>query len=139
LIFTLGAILEVSDTVGAEVLEMTADNFRQCLARARRDLHSFMNQQCGLVNKSNPCRCPKKTQGFIEAGHVDPRNLMFVQQHVERIRDVAPETVREIDDVVEQEHVAIYRDHPFLQSPDQVNWLRHMLESKQLRDALRLN
>jgi RNA polymerase sigma factor (sigma-70 family) len=139
LIFTLGAILEVSDTVGAEVLEMTADNFRQCLARARRDLHSFMNHQCGLVNKSNPCRCPKKTRGFIEAGHVDPRNLMFVQQHVERIRDVAPETVREIDDVVEQEHVAIYRDHPFLQPPDQVNWLRHMLESKQLRDALRLN
>jgi hypothetical protein len=64
---------------------------------------------------------------------------MFVQQHVERIRDVAPETVREIDDVVEQEHVAIYRDHPFLRPPDQVNWLRHMLESKQLRDALRLN
>jgi RNA polymerase sigma factor (sigma-70 family) len=139
LIFSLGAILEVSDTVGAEVLEMTADNFRQCLARARRDLHSFMNHQCGLVNKSNPCRCPKKTQGFIEAGHVDPRNLRFVQQHVERIRDVAPETVREIDDVVEQEHAAIYRDHPFLQPPDQVNWLRHMLESKQLRDALRLN
>src|SRR5215813_2169288 len=42
LVFTLGAILGASDTVGAEVLEMTADNFRQCLARARRDLHSFM-------------------------------------------------------------------------------------------------
>jgi len=51
--------------VGGEVLEMTADNFRQCLARARRDLHSFMNGQCGLVNKDNPCRCPKKTRGFI--------------------------------------------------------------------------
>jgi RNA polymerase sigma factor (sigma-70 family) len=42
LIFTLGAILGVSDAVGGDVLEMTADNFRQCLARARRDLHSFM-------------------------------------------------------------------------------------------------
>ena len=72
LIFTLGEILGASDTVGGEVLEMTADNFRQCLARARRDLHSFMNNQCGLVNKNNPCRCPKKTQGFIEQGHVDP-------------------------------------------------------------------
>src|SRR6266566_4215233 len=51
LIFTLGAILGASDTVGAEVLEMTTDNFRQCLARARRDLYSFMNNQCGLVNK----------------------------------------------------------------------------------------
>src|SRR5580692_4479480 len=36
LIFTLGEILGASDTVGGEVLEMTADNFRQCLARDRR-------------------------------------------------------------------------------------------------------
>jgi len=47
LIFTLGEILGASDTVGGEVLEMTAKNFRQCLARARRDLHSFMNNPVG--------------------------------------------------------------------------------------------
>lgn len=139
LIFTLGAILGASDTVGGEVLEMTADNFRQRLARARRDLCSFMNYQCGLVNKNNPCRCPKKTRGFIEAGHVDPDNLMFVPQHVERVRDVAPETVREIEHAVERQHAAIYRDHPFFQPPDQVGWLRRMLESPDLREALRLN
>jgi len=139
LIFTLGAILGASETVGAEVLEMTTGNFRQSLARARRDLHSFMNNQCGLVNQNNPCRCPKKTRGFIEAGHVDPHHLLFVPKHVERVRDVAPEKVREIENVVERQHVAIYRDHPFLQPPDQVEWLRRMLESGNLRKALRLN
>lgn len=138
LIFTLGAVLGASDAVGAEVLEMTADNFRQCLARARRDLHSFMNHQCGLVNKKNPCRCAKKTRGFIEAGHVDPRNLMFVPQHVERVRDVAPETIRKIEDVVERQHADIYRDHPFLQPPDPVNWLRRMLDRPDVRTALYL-
>jgi RNA polymerase sigma factor (sigma-70 family) len=139
LVFTLGAILGVSDTAGGEVLEMTADNFRQCLARARRDLHSFMNQQCGLVNRNNPCRCAKKTRGFIQEGHVDPRNLLFVPQHVEWVRDVAPERVREIEDAIERQHAAIFRDHAFLQPPDQVAWLRRMLESGDLRDALQLN
>jgi RNA polymerase sigma factor (sigma-70 family) len=138
LIFTLGAIFGASDAVGADVLEMTADNFRQCLARARRDLHHFMNHQCGLVNRSNPCRCPKKIRGFIEQGHVDPSNLMFVPQHVERVRDVAPEVAREIEDAVERQHVDIYRDHPFLQSADQADWLRRILESEELRGALRL-
>src|SRR5439155_17017389 len=57
LIFTLGEILGVSDALGSEVLEMTAENFRQSLARARRDLHSFMNNQCGLLNRNNSCRC----------------------------------------------------------------------------------
>jgi RNA polymerase sigma factor (sigma-70 family) len=139
LIFTLGEILGVGDTVASEVLEMTADNFRQCLARARRDLYSFMNNQCGLVNKSNPCRCPKKTRGFIEQGHVDPYYLSFVPQHVERVKDVAAETVREIKDVVEGQYAAIYRDHPFLQPADQVNWLRRMLENQEVRLALHLN
>jgi len=86
--------------VGADELEMTADNFRQCLARGRRYLHNFMNHQCGLMNRSNPCRCPMKTRGFIEQGHVDPGNLVFVSQHVERVRDVAPDAVREIEDIV---------------------------------------
>jgi RNA polymerase sigma factor (sigma-70 family) len=139
LVFTLGAIFGASDTVGGEVLEMTPDNFRQCLARARRDLHSFMTNQCGLVNRNNPCRCAKKTRGFIKAGHVDPRNLLFLADRVERIRDVTAETVREIDDLVERQHVAIYRDHPFLQPPDQTTWLRRILESQEMRALLHLN
>jgi RNA polymerase sigma factor (sigma-70 family) len=139
LIFTLGAILGASDTVGSEVLEMTTDNFRQCLARARRDLHSFMNNQCGLVNKKNPCRCPKKARGFIEHGHVDPHHLLFVPQHVERVRSVAPATVREIEDVLEQQHVDIFREHPFLQPADEVRWLRRILDRQDVRTALHLN
>src|SRR4029077_5838203 len=139
LIFTLGEILGVSDAVGAEVLEMTPDNFRQCLTRARRDLHSFMNNQCGLVNKSNPCRCPKKTRGFIEQGHVDPHRLLFVPELVEHVRDVAGETVREIDDVVERQHAAIFRAHPFLQPSDEINWLRRILQSSDVRASLHLN
>ncbi len=139
LIFTLGEILGVSDSVGGEVLEMSAENFRQCLSRARRDLHNFMNDQCGLVNTTNPCRCPKKTRGFIEHGHVDPNHLLFVAEHVQRVRDVAPAMVHEVEDVVERQHAAIYGDHPFLQPTDQVGWLRRLLENAVVRKALHLN
>jgi DNA-directed RNA polymerase specialized sigma24 family protein len=139
LIFTLGEILGASDTVGGAILEMSPDNFRQGLTRARRDLHRFMNNQCGLVNTNNPCRCPKKTRGFIEEGHVDPHDLLFVPEHVERVRDVAAETVREIEDVVERQHAAIYREHPFLQPADQIAWLRRILDNHEVRAALHLN
>jgi len=36
------------------------------------------------------------------------------------------------------ERTANYRDHPFLQPSDQVNWLRRMLENQEVRAALRL-
>ncbi|OWY70188.1 RNA polymerase subunit sigma-70 [cyanobacterium TDX16] len=139
LVFALGEILGASDTMGGEVLEISPDNFRQCLARARRDLSSFMNNQCGLVNKSNPCRCPRKTRGFIEGGHVDPEHLLFVGKHVESVKDVAGKMAREIGDLIDRQHSDIFRDHPFLQPPDQVAWFRRMLESAELRETLGLN
>jgi RNA polymerase sigma factor (sigma-70 family) len=139
LVFTLGEVLGASDAVGGEVLEMTPDNFRQCLARARRDLYSFMNDQCGLVNRDNPCRCPKKTRGFIEQGHVDPHRLLFVPRHVESVKDVAAETVRKVEDVVQAQYAAIYRDHPFLQPSDCANLVRRLLENPEVRTVLHLN
>lgn len=139
LIFTLGEILGVSDSVGGELLEITAENYRQCLGRARRDLHNFMNDQCGLVNTSNPCRCPKKTRGFIDHGHVDPNHLLFVPEHVQRVRDVVPAMVHEVEDVVERQHAAIYGEHPFLQPTDQISWLRRLLENEGMRKSLHLN
>lgn len=71
-------------------------------SRARRDLDQFMNDRCGLVNTNNPCRCPKKTKGFIADGHVDPERLLFVPLHVRRIREAAAGTVREIEDVLDR-------------------------------------
>jgi RNA polymerase sigma factor (sigma-70 family) len=62
LTYILGEIFGVTDTVAAELLEISSENFRQRLARARRDLHNFMNDKCGLVNRDNPCRCAKKTR-----------------------------------------------------------------------------
>jgi len=139
LAFTLGEVFGVSDTVGSEVMDMTADNFRQVLSRARRDLSRFMNGQCGLVNPSNPCRCHRKTQGFIQDGHVDPNRLLFVPEHAQKISEAAAETVREIEDAAERQQAAIYRDHPFLEPPDYVNWLRKTLDRPEVRTALRLN
>ncbi|QEG37682.1 RNA polymerase sigma factor [Bythopirellula goksoeyrii] len=139
LIFTLGEIIGVCDTVGSEVMDMSADNFRQCLARARRDLYQFMNHQCGLVNASNPCRCPKKTKGFIDAGHVDPSYLLFSSSRVQQIRDAAADTVREIDEVADRSFAAIYRDHPFLKPSNQAQWLRRILDRPDVRATLHLN
>jgi len=139
LVFILGEVLGVTDTVGGEVLEMTADNFRQCLARARRDLHNFLTNQCGLVNQSNPCRCPKKTRGFIEGGHVDPQRLLFAAEQVARVREVAAETIRQVDDLAEQQHAALYRDHPFLRPADEIDWLRRLFQRDDVRKVLYLN
>lgn len=139
LIFTLGEIFGASDKVGSEVLEVTPDNFRQSLSRARRDLYQFMHGQCGLVNANNPCRCPKKTKGFIQAGHVDPGQLQFVPLHLQRISEAAEGIVRTIENTVDEQYAAIFREHPFLEPKDQFEWLQKLLDNGDFGAALQLN
>src|ERR1700719_3862559 len=101
LTYILGEIFGVTDVVAAEVLEVTCENFRQRLTRARRDLRNFMDDKCGLVNKSNPCRCAKKTRGFIQEGYIDPDNLLFSRGRMSEVREAAPkefETLKTLDD-----------------------------------------
>jgi RNA polymerase sigma factor (sigma-70 family) len=137
LIYILGDIFGVSDSVGAELLELSRDNFRQRLARARRDLHNFMDEKCGLVNTANPCRCAKKTRGFIAAGHIDPHNLLFARSRVTHVRDVAPRVSVEVTEL-DEAYAAIYRDHPFQDSPDFVAALRELIDRPELRSTLEL-
>src|ERR1700745_1683858 len=126
LTFILGAIFEVSDTVGAEVLEITPDNFRQRLARARRDLRNFMSDKCGLVNQAHPCRCAKKTRAFIQAGYVDPENLLFVRERIGEVREAAPK-VHEALSTLDEKCAEIFRGHPFYKAPDLAPMLRRLV------------
>ena len=132
LTFILGAIFELSDTVAAEVLEITPDNFRQRLARARRDLRNFMNNKCGLVNQANPCRCAKKTRGFIQAGYVDPENLLFVRERIGEVREAAPK-VHEAINTLDEKCAEIFRGHPFYKAPDLGPMLRRLVERPDLK------
>ncbi len=137
LVFILGSIFGVSDTVGGELLEVSRDNFRQRLARARRDLQNFMQEKCGLVNTANPCRCAKKTRGFIAAGHVDPNNLRFARERVAHVRDVAAGTTEDIAGL-DAAYAEVFRDHPFQNSPDFVAGLRELMDSPKFRSTLAL-
>ena len=126
LIYILGEILGTSDAVGAELFDITRDNFRQKLARARHDLHQFMGGQCGLVNDANPCRCANKTKAFIRAGYVDPDNLVFAKMHLEKVREVAPRALRTLE-ALDEEYAEIHRGHPFHRGPDFMTSLRKLL------------
>ena len=139
LIFTLGEIFGASDTVGGEILEMSADNFRQSLSRSRRDLYQFMHGQCGLVNPNNPCRCARKTRGFIEAGHVDPNHLQFVPAHLRRISEAVEDVTQTIEKTLNEHYAAIFREQPFLEPKDQVGWLRQLVDNGAFRKCLHLN
>jgi RNA polymerase sigma factor (sigma-70 family) len=135
LVYILGGIFEVTDAVGAELLEVSRDAYRQRLSRARRDLHQFMHSKCGLVNTANPCRCAKKTQAFIDAGFVDPRNLLFATAHLTRVREVAPKVHEEVG-ALDAAYAAVHRDHPFHTPPALAGAIRRLLQEPEFESIL---
>jgi len=120
MIYVLGEMFDIDHHLGAEILGISAGNFRIRLMRARQDLYNWMNKKCGLVNKNNPCRCAKKTRGFIEAGIVDPNNLKFTNRHMKKIFELSKEKANSISKTVEDLYKSIFQDH-LLQEPVTAN------------------
>jgi RNA polymerase sigma factor (sigma-70 family) len=137
LIYILGEIFGVTDLVGAELLEISRENFRQKLTRARRDLHNFLHDKCGLVNEANPCRCAKKTQGFIKAGFVDPQKLLFAREYVTRVRAVAEKKSEDLE-ALDEAYAELHRDHPFQEPADFVSSLRDLINRTDFKSTLEL-
>ena len=137
LTFILGEILGVKDDVGAEILESTPANFRQILSRARRDLYGFLNRQCGLVNENNPCRCAKKTGGFIEKGLVKPDQPQFITERLGEIGRLSPDRFRDLEEL-ERRHAEVFRNQPLLSPRNQAALLRELLLSSGINDSMGL-
>lgn len=114
--YILGEMFDIDHNLGAEILGITAGNFRIRLMRARQDLYNWMNKRCGLVNKSNTCRCAKKTRAFIGAGYVDPNNLKFNNRYKKKIYELSRENAVSISSTVEDLNKSIFQHHP-LQEP----------------------
>lgn len=135
LVYILGEIFELDSKAAAELLDIRADNFRKQLSRARKDLYHFMQSKCGLINKDNPCRCPKKTKGFIAAGWVQPEQLQFYQGFRQSIAALVPEKVTACDTLLEEKYGMLFKEHPYYdknQAAELVQSLSSDIQLKQL-------
>ena len=134
LIYILGAIFQVTDKVGAEIMDISRDNFRQKLSRARKQLFSFMHNKCGLMNKSNPCSCEKKTKVLVDSGYVNPKKLLFNISYVHTVENASEEKAYRFDELMDERSQKLFRDTPFQEPPDFVIALRELLDHKEFRD-----
>ena len=111
--FILGAIFNVPHDVAADILGIKAGNYRVRLHRARKDLHSWMQSRCGLVNTANPCRCRNKTSGYVKLGLVDPKRLVFNAEYAHRIDAFAKRGAAGAMARVEALQEEAFLSHPF--------------------------
>ena len=135
LVFVLGEIFGVNDTVGGEIADVTPANFRQILSRTRRDLYQYLRGNCSLVNPANSCKCARKTQAFIKGGFVDPERLKFTAGHTRQVRDVADKRAAEWGEAYDELATALYQGHPFYETAEQAALVRQALANISLEPS----
>lgn len=138
MVFILGELFNVDHNLGSNLLNISKDNFRQMLSRARKDLYNFMNNKCGLIRKENPCRCSGKTKGFIRAGKVNPENLQFNSDYLRSIQEVVGQKKDEYDDFVTENYADIFAKHPFQEKEHRQIILNRLINNESFRNIFSL-
>lgn len=112
LLYLVGEVFKVDHNTGAEVFGLSKDNYRQKLSRTRKEFHAFMNQQCGLVNLNNPCRCSKKAKAMEAAGRMQTNTKLFDPKYSATIAKYASQHADEVADTVDKKYIEFFQKHP---------------------------
>ena len=112
LLIILGQYFGIDHNVGAEVFGISKANYRVRLHRARTELYNYMNGKCGLVNKANPCRCPKKAKALAGTPAMDESTFQFARGYRHTIAEYVAGAHEEAEVAFEEEYVKLFREHP---------------------------
>ncbi|MEM6831379.1 MAG: RNA polymerase sigma factor [Bacteroidota bacterium] len=137
--YILGELFGADHTVGSEILGISKQNFRVRLSRARKDLQSFMNDRCGLVNKANPCRCYKKVTTLLDAKLIDSKNLLFNRKEYGNYKKYIRKASDEAWDLVEEKVHELHAGFTFKEQFDKKTFLDGVISNEKVVQLFNLN
>lgn len=139
MIFIIGELFRTDHTIGSEIMDMSKANYRMKLSKARKDLIHFMQNKCGLIDKSNPCRCHKKIKISQEGGLIDAKHLLYNRKEFSNFRQQLEADANYLVDESEQKYVELHRNHSFKTQFEKKNFLIQLLDDVNWKNRLNLN
>jgi len=125
--YIIGEILEFNHIEAAHILDMPSASYRKRISRAKSLVLSFMQNNCGLINSANHCRCHKRVKPSQKLGRINTKNLIFASSinDAKKFPEVL-EHVRVLEDA--RRSAALFRAHNIeVQSKDFGDWLQSIL------------
>lgn len=80
LTFILGSILKLKSNVGSEITNTTPENFRKRLEQSRKILGNFLNNNCGVYNPVNKCRCSNRINTALACERIQKSSLNYADK-----------------------------------------------------------
>ncbi|MBU2513413.1 RNA polymerase sigma factor [bacterium] len=138
LVFILGEILGVTGTIGGEIMEISAANFRKILSRAREKLINFFDQKCGLIDEKNPCRCSLYLKVVSEQGLIDQQKLAKYNRSYPPVSEVTNMGEKNSEKSYQSLLAELYGNEAFLDPPNQTAWIRKTIQSQEFKSVFHM-
>lgn len=139
LIYIIGETFEINHKIGADIFNISKQNFRVKLHRARKDLYNFMKDKCGLVDPNNPCRCAKKTKTMHQKGYLTEDKKIFNVGYKKKIGDYVVSHVDAMATAVDLKHANLFRDLPARDKFDAQTIVNEILNDNELMKYFNFN
>jgi RNA polymerase sigma factor (sigma-70 family) len=138
LIYLLAESFGIDHNVGAEIFGISKQNFRVKLSRARKELHNYMEYRCGLIKKSNPCRCVKKAKSALKMGVLSEHNLILKSTYTKRIGDFVTENQNIMTEVLDEKYREIFRNHPVKSKFEAQTIINRIIKDKTIKNLFNI-
>ncbi len=127
LTFILGSILNINSKIGAVITDTTPENFRKRLELARKILANFLNENCGVYNPANKCRCSNRINTALASGRLN-KNIMNYNDKIETYNE-------EMEELCSLE--GLYQNHgSFKSNSSFVEQLNDIIATKQIINGI---
>lgn len=80
-VFILGALFGLDSKEGSKIIDVSSDNFRKILSRAREKVKTHLARTCGIFNEQLRCRCGQKVVAMQTSGLLQPRKAWRLKEH----------------------------------------------------------
>ena len=97
-----------------------------------------MGYRCGLIKKSNPCRCVKKAKSALKMGVLNEHNLILKPSYTKKINDFVSENQEEMAEVIDQKYIEIFRDHPSKSKFDAEMVVTKIINDKTIKNLFKI-
>ena len=97
--YVLGDILELEHNEAALILEITPQNYRKRLSRARNEVVKFTTLKCGIANDSAKCSCPARLPDAIKNGRVNAGKIAYATADAPQYKDVLNQVSGMVDEL----------------------------------------
>lgn len=139
LAFILGEIFGLAASEGAEIMDLSPENFRQLLSRGRRQVYSFMRGRCGLVKKKNRCQCHLKAQTMINSEELVPDKLRFAREDSVKLNSLHSRRSIRMTNYLNKKCSDLFQDQSLYDSDVFVDYIRDLTQSKDFQVLFNLH